>query len=139
MAPGGPYCAALRSAEYLTDIYIYNPGTYAGSLQWRGKHLAIADDKGFEEGQKGPQAIDLVKISGPTGRIVKTLALAVAPFSNAGVNVEFWIANDTVIMPYAQRIGYSPTLVGSWHYPTEVRIATMSGFQYVASVTISSY
>jgi hypothetical protein len=123
--------------DALHDIYVRNPGTYAGSIQWRGKYLAIADDKGFGEGQRGPQSIDLVKVSGSMGRIVKSLALAVNPFANAGINVESWIANDTVFMPYAQRIGYSPTLVGSWHYPTGTRTGSISGFQYATGVTLS--
>jgi DNA-binding beta-propeller fold protein YncE len=123
--------------EVLDDVYVYNSGTYAGGLQWKGKYLAIADDRGFGEGQRGPQAIDLVKVSGSTGRIVKTLALAVNPFANAGINVEMWIASDTVIMPYAQRMGYSPTLIGTWRYPTGTRTGNITGFQYAVGVTLS--
>lgn len=126
----------IENGSTLNNIYIDNPGAYAGSIQWRGKYLAIADVKGFEGGQRGPQDIDLAKLSGSTGKVVKTLALAVNPYANAGINVEFWISKDTVIMPFAERIGYSPTFIGMWG-PTGVRSGSIGGFQYATGVTLS--
>jgi hypothetical protein len=127
-----------RGKAALRDITINNPGKYAGSMQWSGKYLAIANDGGFGSGQKGPQLIDQVKVSGSTGTVINTIRLYDSWYGNAGVSVQFWIVKGNVIMPWAKGSGYSPKYVGIWRYPAGGKsIKAINGFEYATGVTVS--
>jgi hypothetical protein len=127
-----------RGKSALKNIAIANPGTYAGNIQWNGKYLVVADDRGFGSGQKGPQLIDQVKVSSSTGTVINTVKLFDSWYGNSGVSVQFWIVNGKMIMPWAKGSGYNPNYLGVWRYPSGGKsIRSITGFQYALGVTVS--
>jgi hypothetical protein len=104
---GGFMLAELpKGSKTFTTITLDQSISAAGSMQWDGKYLAIAD---LGKGSSNPSVIYRFALSGSSGTKVSTTTLNLS-YAHA----QFWIQGSTVIGPIAYD---SVRAIGFWRFP----------------------
>jgi hypothetical protein len=118
--PSGATLVELpKGSNTLVNINFVGNAPGGGAIQWHGSYLATSVST------LGSEAIEHVKVSGTSGRVLGVTHLPGTQKDFA--DNQFWIQDDEIVAPFEYRRGRS-NKAGLWTYPGGSRIKIFRGF-----------